>query len=129
MIASGGIGGNHDLVRRNWPTRLGAAPGEPMLSGVPDCVDGSMLEVAAGGRRTADQLRPDVALPRGDRQPRAGLEPPRHPDPGRSFVAVAGCARERLPAPLFPGFDALGALRHITASGYGYSWFVLDQAT
>jgi predicted oxidoreductase len=31
--------------------------------------------------------------------------------------------------PLFPGFDALGALRHVINSGYDYSWFVLDQAT
>ena len=31
--------------------------------------------------------------------------------------------------PLFPGFDALGALRHVIDTGYDYSWFVLDQAT
>src|ERR1700721_1112480 len=26
IVASGGIGGNHELVRRNWPKRLGEAP-------------------------------------------------------------------------------------------------------
>jgi len=36
---------------------------------------------------------------------------------------------QRFPAPLFPGFDALGALRHVIDTGYDYSWFVLDQAT
>ena len=35
----------------------------------------------------------------------------------------------RFPAPLFPGFDALGALRHITSSGYDWSWFLLDAKT
>lgn len=50
IVASGGIGGNHDLVRKNWPARLGAAPTH-MLSGVPDHVDGRMIGVteAAGG--------------------------------------------------------------------------------
>ena len=36
---------------------------------------------------------------------------------------------ERLPPPLFPGFDSLGALRHITSTGYDYSWLVLDRRT
>ncbi|MGH4024696.1 MAG: FAD-binding protein, partial [Pseudonocardiaceae bacterium] len=51
IVTSGGIGGNHDLIRRNWPEHLGPAPAR-MLSGVPDHVDGLMLEVAAkaGGR-------------------------------------------------------------------------------
>ena len=35
IVASGGIGGNHDLVRQNWPKRLGAPP-KHMVSGVPD---------------------------------------------------------------------------------------------
>jgi predicted oxidoreductase len=34
---------------------------------------------------------------------------------------------QRLPIPLFPGFDTLGALEYILASGYDYSWFLLNQ--
>ena len=51
MVAGGGIGGNLDLVRRNWPRGYGRAAAT-MIAGVPDYVDGSMLEVAtrAGGR-------------------------------------------------------------------------------
>jgi len=45
VVASGGIGGDHDLVRAFWPERLGAAP-EHMLTGVPAYVDGSMQAVA-----------------------------------------------------------------------------------
>src|SRR5437588_1272816 len=44
IVTSGGIGGNHELVRKNWPERYGRPPAE-MLSGVPDHVDGRMLEV------------------------------------------------------------------------------------
>src|SRR4051794_30959593 len=34
IVASGGIGGNHDLVRKNWPERMGRVP-DQLLSGVP----------------------------------------------------------------------------------------------
>jgi uncharacterized protein len=48
------------------------------------------------------------------------------PGPSALWLDARG---ERFPAPIFPGFDALGAVRHVAASGYDYSWFVLDQAT
>ena len=44
IVTSGGIGGNHDLVRQHWPERLGAPPAR-MLSGVPAHVDGRMLAI------------------------------------------------------------------------------------
>src|SRR5438874_10774601 len=44
VVTSGGIGANHELVREYWPARLGTPPAR-MLSGVPDHVDGRMLEV------------------------------------------------------------------------------------
>ena len=46
VVTSGGIGGNHELVRRNWPERLGSPPAR-MISGVPAHVDGRMLEITA----------------------------------------------------------------------------------
>lgn len=46
IVASGGIGGNHELVRSAWPERLGTPPAH-MLSGVPSYVDGSMQTVSA----------------------------------------------------------------------------------
>src|SRR5438128_177468 len=42
IVTSGGIGGNHDLVRQNWPARLGTPP-KRMVAGVPAHVDGRML--------------------------------------------------------------------------------------
>ncbi len=44
IVASGGIGGNHDLVRQNWPKRLGEPP-KNMISGVPEHVDGRMIGI------------------------------------------------------------------------------------
>src|SRR5699024_8281891 len=44
-IATGGIGGNHDQVRRWWPKHLGTAP-KKMITGAPAHVDGRMLDIA-----------------------------------------------------------------------------------
>ncbi|MEV7662309.1 FAD-binding dehydrogenase [Paenarthrobacter sp. NPDC089316] len=124
VVTTGGIGGNHGLVRRQWPG--GNAP-EEMLSGVPASVDGEFLPVveSAGG-----------SLINGDRMwhyPEGihNYEPvwPKHgirilPGPSSLWLDAAGTP---LPAPLFPGFDSLGALRHILATKHGYSWFVLNR--
>ena len=50
IVTSGGIGGNHELVRASWPERLGSRP-KHMLSGVPAHVDGRMIGIARGRRR------------------------------------------------------------------------------
>ncbi|WP_022719823.1 FAD-binding dehydrogenase [Rhodopseudomonas sp. B29] len=127
IVAAGGIGGNHDLVRQNWPQRLGTPP-KRMISGVPEHVDGRMLGIteAAGGRLiNRDRMWHYVE----------GLQNfapiwPRHgirilPGPSSMWFDATG---KRLPAPLFPGSDTLGQLAHIMATGYDYSWFVLTQA-
>jgi uncharacterized protein len=46
------------------------------------------------------------------------------PGPSSMWFDAAG---RRLPAPYLPGFDTLGTLRHLRATGYDYSWFVLTQ--
>ncbi|GAA4843651.1 FAD-binding dehydrogenase [Kitasatospora terrestris] len=126
VVASGGIGGNHDKVRAAWPERLGTPPAR-MLSGVPAHVDGLMLDVAeaAGGR-----------LINGDRMWHytEGIENwnpiwPAHgirilPGPSSLWLDARG---RRLPVPLFPGFDTLGTLEHIMTTGHDHTWFVLTQ--
>ncbi|CAM5312494.1 FAD-binding dehydrogenase OS=Streptomyces rutgersensis OX=53451 GN=F0345_04510 PE=4 SV=1 [Streptomyces diastaticus subsp. diastaticus] len=126
IVTSGGIGGNHDLVRRNWPERLGTPP-RKLLSGVPAHVDGLMLDVAAeaGGN-----------LINGDRMWHytEGIENwnpiwARHgirilPGPSSVWLDATG---NRLPVPLFPGFDTLGTLEHIMRTGHEHTWFVLNQ--
>ena len=95
IVTSGGIGGNHELVRRNWPERLGTPP-KQMISGVPAHVDGRMIAITRAGRRRGHPPRPHVALHRGHPQLGPDLAAARHPDPARPVVAVA--RRDRHPA-------------------------------
>jgi hypothetical protein len=126
IVTSGGIGGNHDLVRENWPSRIGPPP-KRMLSGVPAHVDGRMLAITeqAGGRMiNRDRMWHYTE----------GIENfapiwPKHgirilPGPSSLWLDALG---RRLPAPNFPGFDTLATLEHIIRTGFDYSWFVLTQ--
>jgi hypothetical protein len=126
IVTSGGIGANHDLVRRNWPKRMGEPP-RRMISGVPDHVDGRMLEIvgSSGGRI----INPDRMwhYPEGIQNyapiwSRHGIRILSGPSP--LWLDARG---RRLPVPLFPVFDTLGALQHIATTGYDYSWFLLNQ--
>ncbi|GGS01752.1 FAD-binding dehydrogenase [Streptomyces aureoverticillatus] len=126
IVTSGGIGGNHDLVRANWPKRLGSPP-EKMISGVPAHVDGLMLGIAE--REGAHLINRDRMwhytegienwAPIWDKHGIRIL-----PGPSSLWLDARG---NRLPVPLFPGFDTLGTLSHIMHTGYDYTWFVLNQ--
>jgi uncharacterized protein len=127
IVASGGIGGNHDLVRQNWPKRLGEAP-RSMISGVPEHVDGRMIGIteAAGGRLiNRDRMWHYVEGIRNWNPiwPRHGIRI--LPGPSSMWFDATGT---RLPSPLFPGSDTLGQLHHIMRTGYDYSWFILTQS-
>ncbi|MDE5440260.1 FAD-binding dehydrogenase [Bradyrhizobium sp. CSA207] len=127
VVASGGIGGNHDLVRQNWPKRLGEPP-KFMISGVPEHVDGRMIGITeAIGARLINRDRMWHYV--------EGIQNwspiwPRHgirilPGPSSMWFDATGT---RLPAPLFPGSDTLGQLQYIMSTGYDYSWFILTQS-
>ncbi|MGN6273529.1 MAG: FAD-binding dehydrogenase [Protaetiibacter sp.] len=127
VVASGGIGGNHELVRENWPEWLGTPP-EHMLSGVPAHVDGRMLGIAAKAKaRLVNQDRMWHYV--------EGIENhspvwPLHgirilPGPSSMWFDATG---QRLPVPLFPGFDTLGTLEYLRQTGHDHSWFILDQS-
>ena len=126
IVCSGGIGGNHELVRRYWPSRMGEPP-KHMLCGVPAHVDGRMLDIgAAAGANLINRDRMWHYV--------EGIENwnpiwPRHairilPGPSSLWFDATG---QRLPGPLWPGFDTLGTLEHLRRTGYDYSWFILDQ--
>ncbi|PJJ63506.1 FAD-binding dehydrogenase [Compostimonas suwonensis] len=126
IVTSGGIGGNHELVREMWPERLGPAPHE-LLSGVPEHVDGRMLAVAgAAGARVINGDRMwhyTEGITNWDPVWKAhGIRI--LPGPSSLWLDATG---RRLPAPLFPGFDTLGTLEHILGTGHDHSWFVLTQ--
>ncbi len=128
VLTSGGIGANHDLVRATWPSGYGDPP-KNMVAGVPDSTDGLMLGVAQ--RAGARLINPDRFwhYPEGivNHSPvwtNHGIRILSGPTP--LWLDATGA---RLPSPLFPGFDALGALRHITSSGHDHSWFLLNHRT
>lgn len=98
-----------------------------MLTGVPAYVDGRMLaitEAAGGSVINRDRMWHYVE----------GIQNwnpiwPGHgirilPGPSSMWFDAVG---NRLPAPLFPGFDTLGTLGHLRTTGYDYSWLVLTQ--
>ncbi|HVF38534.1 MAG TPA: FAD-binding dehydrogenase [Gemmatimonadaceae bacterium] len=126
VITSGGIGGNHELVRATWPPRLGTAPVH-MLSGVPDHVDGKMIGIAesAGARLiNRDRMWHYVEGIRNWNPVWTNHGIRILPGPSSLWLDALGA---RLPVPLFPGFDTLGTLAHIMKSGHEHTWFILTQ--
>lgn len=131
VIASGGIGGDHEQVRKWWPESLGTPP-HKMITGVPEHVDGRMLDIAT---------EQGVRLVNRDRMWHytEGLQNwnPIWPDhairilPGPSSIWLDARGR-RLPAPGLPGYDTLGTLKILRTTpdiaDYDYSWFLLDQS-
>ncbi|GEO86108.1 MULTISPECIES: FAD-binding dehydrogenase [Alphaproteobacteria] len=128
IVTSGGIGGNHDLVRKNWPVERLGSPPKSMVAGVPHYVDGRMLSIAraAGGE-----------IINGDRmwhytEGLRNFDPiwPNHgirilPGPSSFWCDADG---NRFAAPAMPGFDTLATLKAIRARGDEYSWFILNKA-
>ena len=126
IVTSGGIGGDHDLVRRNWSSTLGTPPAH-MITGVPAHVDGRMLGITAdaGGRViNPDRMWHYVEGIRNWAPIWAGHGIRILPGPSSLWFDALG---RRLPAPLFPGFDTLGTLAHLRTTGHDHSWFVLTQ--
>jgi uncharacterized protein len=126
IVASGGIGGNRSLVRKNWPKRMGTPPAR-MLTGVPAHVDGRMLGIsqAAGARLVNTDRMWHYTEGITNWNPVWDAHGIRIlPGPSSLWLDATGA---RLPAPLFPGFDTLGTLEHILKTGYDYSWFILTQ--
>ncbi len=126
IVTSGGIGGNHELVRQNWPTRLGSPP-HRMLSGVPDYVDGRMIGVAQSAG--ANLINRDRMWHYVEGITNWNPVWSNHgirilPGPSSLWLDARG---NRLPVPLYPGFDTLGTLAHIMKTGYEHTWFILTS--
>ncbi|MGW0159602.1 FAD-binding dehydrogenase [Mycobacterium sp. NPDC003323] len=125
IVASGGIGGNHDLVRKNWPARMGRVP-EQLLSGVPAHVDGRMMQISQSAG--ANIINSDRMWHYTEGITNYDPVWPDHgirilPGPSSLWLDATG---KRLPVPLYPGFDTLGTLEYIATTGHDYTWFVLN---
>ncbi|MGV1940264.1 FAD-binding dehydrogenase [Agrobacterium sp. 22-211-1] len=128
IVSSGGIGGNQELVRRNWPVeRLGKPPAD-MVCGVPAHVDGRMIGIteAAGGA----VINPDRMWHYTEGVKNHDPIWPGHgirilPGPSSFWCDADG---NRLAAPAMPGFDTLGTLKMLGERDSGHSWFILTKA-
>lgn len=126
LVSTGGIGGNLDLIRQNWPSRLGDPP-KYMVTGVPAHVDGRMLKIAeeAGGRIVNRDRMWHYTEGLKNWNPIWSNHGIRIlPGPSSIWLDAKG---NRFPAPYLPGFDTLGTLEAIKKTGYDYSWFILTQ--
>jgi predicted oxidoreductase len=126
IVASGGIGANHDLVRKNWPKRLGEPP-KYMITGVPDHVDGRMLaitEAAGGNIINRDRMWHYVEGIRNWNPIWTNHAIRILPGPSSLWLDARG---KRLPVPLYPGFDTLATLKHIMQTGFDHTWFILTK--
>ncbi|MEW2288263.1 FAD-binding dehydrogenase [Streptomyces sp. NPDC047841] len=130
VVTTGGIGADHDIVRRYWPERLGTPPAE-MVTGVPAYVDGRMLDISAqAGVRLVNRDRMwhyTEGLRNWDPiWPGHGIRIL----PGPSSIWLDALGR-RLPDPCLPGYDTLGTLRYLRTTediaGYDHSWFILTR--
>ncbi|ASN82964.1 FAD-binding dehydrogenase [Deinococcus ficus] len=128
LLTSGGIGGNHDLVRQYWPAdRLGPVPAT-LLSGVPQHVDGLMQQQAAA--QGAHLINPDRMWHYTEGLRNWDPVWPRHairvlPGPSSLWLDPTG---RRLPFPHIPGASTYDTLRHVTTHGYPHTWFLLNRA-
>ncbi|HTX29758.1 MAG TPA: FAD-binding dehydrogenase [Solirubrobacteraceae bacterium] len=126
VITAGGIGGNLDLVRREWPSELGQPPAD-ILMGSHYYADGAMHEEVKriGGNVThisrmwnyADAVRHPKP-----RRPRHGLKliPP------RSGLVLDPTGKRYGPIPLMPTLDAYYALERMLEDPRAYYWMICN---
>jgi uncharacterized protein len=127
VIAAGGIGGNLDIVRREWPTAELGSPPEKLLMGSHYYADGALHEevLRLGGNVThlsrmwnySDAVR----HPKPQRE-HHGLKliPP------RSGIMLNPDGRRYGPVPVMPTFDAYAALERMCEDERKYSWLICN---
>lgn len=128
LITSGGIGGNVELVKKNWPVdRLGPQVPRSFVIGVPAYVDGRMIEIAE--QAGANIVNSDRMWHYTEGLQNWNSIWPQHgiriiPGPSSLWLDATG---KRLPPFFYPGCDTLATLKHICATGYDYTWFILNR--
>ncbi len=127
IVTSGGIGGNFDLVRRNWDASKSGPLPDKLVSGVPEHVDGLLLDIVKDAG--AELINTDRMWHYTEGVHNWDPIWPHHgirilPGPSSMWFDATG---ERLPAPCLPGFDTMSTLHEICRRGYDHTWFVLTQ--
>ncbi|MFL5781680.1 MAG: FAD-binding dehydrogenase [Thermoleophilaceae bacterium] len=127
VIAAGGIGGNLDLVKREWPKDMGDPP-EQLLMGSHYYADGAMHDEVKrhGGNVThIDRMwnYADAVRHPKPRRPLHGVKliPP------RSGLMLDPDGKRYGPVPVMPTFDARYALERMCEDPRKYSWLVCNR--
>jgi uncharacterized protein len=127
VIASGGIGGNLELIKREWPTTELGTPPQQMLMGSHYYADGALHEEVRrlGGAVTHLQRMwnyADAVRHPSPQRERHGLKliPP------RSGLMLNPDGRRYGPVPVMPMFDAYAALRRVCEDERKYAWLVCN---
>jgi uncharacterized protein len=127
VVAAGGIGGNLEIVRREWPTERLGSPPEKILMGSHPYADGAMHEEVArvGGNITHLSRMWNYA------------DAVRHPEPQRehhglklipprSGLMLNPDGLRYGPVPMMPTYDAYSALERMCEDERKYSWLVCN---
>jgi predicted oxidoreductase len=127
IVASGGINGNLERVRRHWHVDWGRPP-EVLLNGSHRYADGLMHDAAAAQGASVTHLDWQWNYAAGVRHWR-----PRKPDHGLSLVPPKSALwlswrGERIgPMPLVTGFDTHDLVAQICRQQRAYSWQLLNR--
>lgn len=127
VVASGGINGSLEMVRRHWHADWRQPPAE-LLNGSHRFADGTLHQAVADAGGTLTHLDKMWNYAAGVHHPR-----PRKPQHGLSLVPPRSALwlnwrGERMgPQPLVSGFDTRRLVSDICAQERQYSWQVLNQ--
>jgi uncharacterized protein len=127
VVAAGGIGGNLEIVRREWPTERLGNPPQSILMGSHLYADGALHEevTRVGGNVTHLSRMWNYA------------DAVRHPNPQReghglklipprSGVMLNPDGRRYGPVPVMPTYDAYAALERMCEDERKYSWLICN---
>ena len=127
VIAAGGVGGNLDIVRRNWPSDLGSPP-KDILMGSHYYADGAMHEEVERIGGNVTHLNRMWNYADAVRHPK-----PQRPDhglkliPPRSGLVLDPTGKRYGPDALIPTFDAYYALERMCEDERKYYWMICNE--
>jgi uncharacterized protein len=127
VIASGGIGGNLELIKREWPRADLGSPPEEMLMGSHYYADGALHEEVRGLGGAVTHLERMWNYADAVRHPCPQRE--RHGVkliPPRSGLMLDPDGRRYGPVPVMPTFDAYAAIKRVCEDERKYAWLVCN---
>jgi predicted oxidoreductase len=127
LVASGGINGDLERVRREWDQRWGAPP-QHILNGAHRFADGRLHDAVEGIGGQVSKLHQMWNYAGGihhpsPRTPREGLSV----IPTKSALWLDATGRRFGPEPMMGGFDTHLMCKRIAMSEHGYAWQLMNR--